>query len=84
MTDCTELLGSLELAGNVQVGIWGTSWHTPFVQDLVAISPTAMVASYQMRTMAEQAAFALDGLTLASGNQIAISLYFPQNDPQVG
>ena len=42
-----------------------------------------MVASYQMRTMAEQAVFALDGLTLASGNQIAISLYFPQNDPQV-
>ena len=29
--------------------------------------------------------FALNGATLASsGNQIALSLYFPQNDPQVG
>ena len=55
------------------------------VQDLVAISPTSMVASYQMRMMAEQAVFALNGATLASsGNQIALSLYFPQNDPQVG
>ena len=32
--------------------------------------------------MAEQAVFALNGATLSSGNQIAISLYFPQNDPQ--
>ena len=38
-----------------------------------------------MRMMAEQAVFALNGATLASsGNQIAISLFFPQNDPQVG
>ena len=38
-----------------------------------------------MRMMAEQAVFALNGATLASsGNQIALSLYFPQNDPQVG
>ena len=54
------------------------------MQDLVAISSTSVVASYQMRMMAEQAVFALNGATLASGNQITISLYFPQNDPQVG
>jgi len=71
MTDCRELLSQLELGGNVQ--------------DLVAISPTSVVASYQMRMMAEQAVFALNGATLASsGNQIAISLFFPQNDPQFG
>ena len=52
-------------------------------QDLVAISATSVVASYQMRIMAEQAVFALNGLTMSSGNQIAISLFFPQNDPQV-
>ena len=52
-------------------------------QDFVAISPTSVVASYQMRMMAEQAVFALNGLTMSSGNQIAISLFFPQNDPQV-
>jgi len=69
MTDCRELLSQMELAGNVQ--------------DLVAISSTSVVASYQMRMMAEQAVFALNGATLASsGNQIALSLYFPQNDPQ--
>ena len=55
------------------------------MQDLVAISSTSVVASYQMRIMAEQAVFALNGATLASsGNQITISLFFPQNDPQVG
>lgn len=68
MTNCRELLSHLELAGNVQ--------------DLVAISPTSVVASYQMRMMAEQAVFALNGLTMSSGNQIAVSLFFPQNDPQ--
>ena len=52
-------------------------------QDLVATSPTSVVASYQMRMMAEQAVFALDGLTMSSGSQIAVSLFFPQNDPQV-
>lgn len=52
-------------------------------QDLVAISATSVVASYQMRMMAEQAVFALNRLTMSSGNQIAISLFFPQNDPQV-
>ena len=52
-------------------------------QDLVVISPTSVVASYQMRIMAEQAVFALNGLTMSSGSQIAISLFFPQNDPQV-
>ena len=57
--------------------------HMHHAQDLVAISPTSVVASYQMRMMAEQAVFALNGLTMSSGNQIAISLFFPQNDPQV-
>jgi hypothetical protein len=70
LPDCRELLHQLELGGNVQ--------------DLVAISSTSVVASYQMRIMAEQAVFALNGSTLASGNQLTISLYFPQNDPQVG
>jgi len=68
MADCRELLCQLKIVGNVQ--------------DLVAISSTSVVASYQMRMMAEQAVFALNGATLASGNQITISLYFPQNDPQ--
>ena len=53
------------------------------MQDLVAISSTSVVASYQGRMMAEQAVFALNGFTMSSGNQIAISLFFPQNDPQV-
>ena len=70
MADCRELLSQLELGGNVQ--------------EIVAIASTSVVATYQRRMMAEQAVFALNGATLSSGNQIAISLFFPQNDPQVG
>ena len=78
------------MSENIRIGEAGASAKHVLIyicmyhaQDLVAISPTSVVASYQMRTMAEQAVFALNGLTMSSGNQIAISLFFPHNDPQV-
>ena len=52
------------------------------MQDLVAVDGSSMVSSYQKRPMAEWAVS--NGVTLASGDPITISLYFPQNDPEVG
>jgi len=51
------------------------------IQDITAVDPTSVIVSYLMRNGAEQAAFALDGSSLA-GNIVKVSLYFTHQNPQ--
>lgn len=51
------------------------------IQDVTAVDPTTIIISYQQRTSAQNAVFALNGLILG-GSTVAVSLYFNLTDPQ--
>ena len=52
------------------------------IQDMTMVEASTMVVSYQQRSAAEQAAFALQGLVVG-GRQVGLALYYSGQDPQV-
>ena len=68
LTDATELLNHLGVVGAIQ--------------DMTMVEASTMVVSYQQRSAAEQAAFALQGLVVG-GRQVGLALYYSGQDPQV-
>jgi len=51
------------------------------IQDMTAVDPTSVIISYSMRSGAENAAFAMSGVSLG-GSTVAVTLYHTQSDPQ--
>jgi len=51
------------------------------IQDMTAVDATTVIISYSMRSGAENAAFAMSGVTLG-GSTVTVSLYHTHTDPQ--